>query len=119
MPGNHPVTLQAIADNGCVDDTVQLINTFPKPQAKFGYDRNICAGDSVLFTDSSSIATGSITEWRWDFADGSSNTLFNNNPFYHLYSATSDYDVAVVAVSDKGCASDSFFSTVKVNTGHR
>ncbi|MES2847955.1 MAG: PKD domain-containing protein [Bacteroidota bacterium] len=114
-PGNHPVTMLAITDNGCVDDTLQVINTFPKPVAKFGYDRNICAGDSILFSDSSSITQGTISERRWDFADGNQNTLLNNNPFYHQYATVRNYDVALVAVSDKGCTSDSFFTTVKVN----
>ncbi len=114
-PGNHNVMMQGIADNGCIDDTLQTITTFPKPEARFGYDRNICIGDSVLFSDSSSITQGSIIEWRWDFADGNNDTLFNNNPFYHTYNVVQDYNVALVAVSDKGCASDSFFTTVKVN----
>lgn len=114
-PGYHPVTMQAITENGCVDDIVQIVNTYPKPAAKFGYDRNICAGDSVLFTDSSSIAQGSITEWRWDFGDGNQNTLFNNSAFYHAYTTVQEYNVALVVVSDQGCLSDSFFTTVKVN----
>lgn len=115
VSGNHPVNMQAIADNGCMDDTVQIITTFSKPVAKFGYDRNICAGDSVLLSDSSSIATGSITEWRWDFADGNSNIFFNNNTFYHRYNPGGDYTAALVTVSDKGCISDSFFTPIKVN----
>jgi len=115
VPGNHPVNMQAITDNGCVDDTIQTIVTFPEPQAKFGYQRNICAGDSVLFSDSSSIATGRITQWNWDFADGNTNTSSNNTNFYHQYNAVRAYNVALVAISDKGCASDSFFTSIKVN----
>lgn len=115
VPGDHLVTMQAIADNGCIDDTAKIVITHPRPDAKFGYDRNICTGDSVLFSDSSSIAQGSITEWRWNFADGSRNTLFNNNPFYHSYSTVKDYNVGLVTVSNQGCRSDSFFTTVKVN----
>ena len=114
-PGSHNVSMKAIADNGCIDDTIQIVNTFTKPAAKFGYNRNICAGDSVLFIDSSSIAQGSIAEWRWDFADGNRNILFSNNSFYHPYATARDYTVALVAVSDKNCRSDSFFATVKVN----
>jgi gliding motility-associated-like protein len=114
-PGNHPVTMQAIADNGCVDDTIQIVSTYPKPEAKFGYDRNICTGDSVLFRDSSDITQGAIAEWRWDFADGTQSTLFNNIPFYHSYTTVQDYKVALVVVSNQGCRSDSFFNIVKVN----
>ncbi len=115
VPGSNSVSMQAMADNGCIDDTVKIVTTYPKPVAKFGYDRNICAGDSVLFRDSSSIAQGSITAWNWDFADGNQSTLPANNPFYHPYSTVRGYNVALIAISDKGCMSDSFFTTVKVN----
>lgn len=115
-PGNHAVMMQSIADNGCLDDTIQVVNTFPKPVAKFGYDRNICAGDSILFRDSSTITQGSITAWRWDFANGNTSVLSNNNPFYHPYNTVGGYRAALVAVSDKGCAGDSFFNTVQVNS---
>jgi len=114
-PGNHPVTMQAIADNGCLDDTIQVITTFPKPVAKFGYERNICAGDSILLRDSSTIAQGNITAWRWDFANGNTSVLSNSNPFYHSYNAVGGYRIALVTVSDRGCISDSFFNTVQVN----
>lgn len=114
-PGSHPVIMHAVADNGCIDDTVQIITTYPKPVARFGYDKNICSGDSVLFTDSSSIAAGANVEWRWDFADGNQSTLFNNTPFYHTYTTVQEYNAALVVVSDRGCRSDSFFTPVKVN----
>ncbi|MFT3681605.1 MAG: PKD domain-containing protein [Ferruginibacter sp.] len=113
-PGDHPVLMQAIADNGCVDDTTRIITTNSKPVSKFGYERNICIGDSVLFKDSSTIDAGSITAWHWDFADGSSSILSNNNSFYHQYNLKNSYAVSLVTVSDKGCVSDSVYKTVEV-----
>ena len=83
--GDHPVYLKLIADNGCVDDTTKIVSTFPKPVARFGYDRKICTWDSVLLTDSSTIAQGSIAFWNWNFADGNSTVLNNNTPFFHRY----------------------------------
>lgn len=113
--GNHPVYLKVIADNGCVDDTTRIINTFPKPVAKFGYDRKICKGDSVLLKDSSTIAQGSIAEWRWGFADGNNAVLSNNNPFYHRYTAADTFKVILVVVSGKDCMSDTAIVPVAVN----
>ncbi len=113
--GDHPVYLKVIADNGCVDDSTRIITTYPTPVAKFGYDRNICRGDSVLFTDSSVIAQGSTTEWRWNFADGGSSIRTNDDTFYHSYIASNNYRVSLSVLSDKGCISDTAFVTVPVN----
>jgi hypothetical protein len=113
--GDHPVYLKVIADNGCVDDTTKIVTTFPKPVANFGYNRLICLGDSVLLTDSSTISQGSITNWNWNFADGNTAVLTNNNPFYHPYNTAGTYKVSLVATSDKGCTSDTNFVTVPVN----
>lgn len=112
--GDHPVRMQVVTDNGCLDDTTRIISTYAKPKARFGYDREICLGDSVLLKDSSSITQGSITNWHWDFADGNSSSTMNNNPFHHPYTAAGEYKIALQVVSNQGCVSDSFFSTLNV-----
>ncbi len=113
--GDHPVTLQMVAENGCLDDTTFSIRTFPKPVALFGAEASICTGDSVLLSDSSRISAGSIAEWRWDFADGNQSIVNNNQPFYHRYNTVRDYPVSLVVISDRGCASDSFYNLLRVN----
>lgn len=113
--GDHPVYLKVMTDNGCVDDTIRAITTYPTPVAKFGYDRNICIGDSVLFTDSSLITQGNITEWHWNFADGNSRIRDNDNTFYHQYGLSNIYRVSLSVVSEKGCISDTAFVPVPVN----
>ena len=52
--------------------------------------------------------------WKWIFGDGNNTIKTTNNPFYHTYSATGNYDVKLIAVSDKGCVSDTFKLTVTV-----
>ncbi|MBL0357563.1 MAG: gliding motility-associated C-terminal domain-containing protein [Chitinophagaceae bacterium] len=113
--GNHPVYLKVIADNGCVDDTTRILSTFPKPVARFGYNRTICIGDSVLLSDSSSITRGSIATWNWNFDDGNSTVRNNRNPFYHPYASADTFNITLVVLSDKGCASDTAFLPVPVN----
>jgi gliding motility-associated-like protein len=73
-------------------------------------------GDSIRFSDSSSIALGSITSWRWNFDDGQSTIYSNNNPFYHPYATVGNYLVKLVTVSDKGCTSDTAKVQVSVNS---
>jgi len=113
--GNHPVYLKVIADNGCVDDTTRVVTTYPKPLAKFGYNRTICLGDSVFLSDSSTISQGSIATWNWNFADGSNTVRNNNSPFFHPYNTAGSYNAALVVTSDKGCTSDTAVVPIPVN----
>jgi PKD repeat protein len=62
-------------------------------------------GLSVVFTDSSSDATG----WAWDFGDGATST--EQNPVY-TYSADSTYTVCLV--TSNACSSDSTCTSITV-----
>jgi PKD repeat protein len=56
---NYTSSLVAISSNGCKSDTAKrIVTVVAGPTAKFGYDKNICIGDSIRFTDSSKIAAG-------------------------------------------------------------
>ncbi len=113
--GNHDITYRVIADNGCIDDTTKTISFLGSPIAKFGYDHNICMGDSIKFTDSSTIAVGTIATWKWNFGDGSSATYNNGNPFYYRYTTAGSHMVSLVAASASGCSSDTFRLPVMVS----
>ena len=114
--GNHTIKYVFTASSGCKDSITQTIRVFPKPVAKFGYGGDVCLGDSIRFTDSSSISSGNIISWNWMYAAGGSfDVRNNNNPFYHTYSSFGNYAVKMYVVSDSACASDTFGLTVKVN----
>jgi hypothetical protein len=69
-----------------------------KPVADFAADsRNICASQTVNFADSSTGAT--ITEWLWNFGDGTSS--IQQNPM-HQYRDTGYFPVSLIA-SNYGC----------------
>ena len=116
IPGNYTVSLVTASAAGCKSDTAKrVITVLPKPRAKFGYDRNICVGDSIRFSDSSFIATGAITGWNWYFGDGTTASKNNGNPFTHSYSAVGSYPVALSVQAANGCKSDTFRLNVFVN----
>jgi gliding motility-associated-like protein len=115
-PGTYTVKLIVGSSNNCTSDTsYKTIVVHPTPLAKFGYDRNICVGDSIRVTDSSSIATGTIVSWSWNFGDGQTAQYNNNNPFYHPYSTAGTYTVSLVTLSNNGCVSDTFRKTITVS----
>lgn len=115
-PGNYTIKLITTAATNCSSDTAfRQVTVFGKPVAKFGYDRNICAGDSIRITDSSSIAVGNIISWNWNFGDGNTAVFTNGNAFYHPYANGGTYIVSLVTLSDNNCKSDTFRRTITVS----
>lgn len=115
-PGTYTMKLVVTAASGCASDTAyRTVTVFAKPLAKFGYDRNICAGDSIRFTDTSSVVSGSIISWNWNFGDGHTAVNNNANPFYHPYTTAGNYTVSLVVISNNNCKSDTFRRTVIVS----
>jgi gliding motility-associated-like protein len=114
-PGSYTIKLVASSNNGCKSDTARgtlVVN--PLPIAKFGISGNICVGDSVRITDSSSTSVGSITQWIYDFGDGNTATKTNNAPFYHRYNTSGNYTITLRVVSSNGCRSQPFSRGVSV-----
>src|SRR3990172_2142471 len=93
--------------NSAPSDTVRkqvVIN--PLPFADFYVD-DVCKPDSTVFWDSSSIATGSITEYKWDFNNDGNFDIISPvaDPFSFNYGAAGTYIASLTCVSDAGCTS--------------
>jgi PKD repeat protein len=94
--------------SGCSDTIMKQIEIAPTPTALFTASSN-CLGDSTIFTNSSSISSGTLS-YFWRFGDG--NTSTDSLPNY-LYANSGTYNVLLVATSSKGCV-DSIEVTVDV-----
>lgn len=90
---------------GCSGDTVFYpVNLNDEPVPDFNFNE-ACFGDATNFADLTSIATGSITNWDWDFGDpvtGSLNFANTASPS-HTFSATGTYSVTLTVSSNEGC----------------
>ena len=87
----------------------QLI-TVDSAKAGFTIDNNtLCSNGTVTFTDTSKVIS-TISNYFWDFGDGSSLTGMFPNPS-HYYSSTGSYTVKLVITTQYGCQD----SIVKVN----
>jgi gliding motility-associated-like protein len=114
-PGDYVATLVTTSAAGCKSDTAKrFITIAPKPTAKFGLSGNICAGDSIRFSDSSTISPGNINGWNWNFGDGQTATYGSGNPFFHKYIAGGNYTVKLSVIAANGCTSDTFSLPVTV-----
>ena len=101
QPGTYVVA--QFASNNCGSDTsFQIIDVRPSPLVNFSFPAVVCEGDTVFFTNNSSVSAGSIWSNRWYFGDGDSSLL--TNPF-HVYDTTGTFNVCLEIVSDVGCDS--------------
>ncbi|MEW6469998.1 MAG: PKD domain-containing protein [Bacteroidota bacterium] len=97
--GNYTVTLIVSNSAGCLDTISQNITVHPLPSAAFGNTAQ-CFVDSVFFTDLSTISSGTITTWSWNFGDASASTQQNPS---HFYAAPGSYTVTLIVGSSFGC----------------
>lgn len=107
--GTYTVQLIAVSDSGCTDTIVKQITVYPLPVAEFTSSAQ-CFVDSVFFTDASTISSGSIVQWLWNFGDGNNSGQQNSS---HFYSSLGNYTVSLVVISEFGC-SDTVSHTIAV-----
>tara|TARA_Y100000589_G_scaffold187124_1_gene177193 strand:- start:25651 stop:29199 length:3549 start_codon:yes stop_codon:yes gene_type:complete len=104
--GSYPVLLILHTSSGCSDDTTINVVVNDLPSASF---TNViaCAGSNATFTDNSTVTSGTITNWSWDFGDG--NTSTQQNPS-HLYTNYGTYNVQFTVSTSSGCSDDTTVS---------
>ncbi len=98
--GSFTVSLEIFTDQGCSERILKLVTFHPRPVPNFNYQK-VCLNQAVQFNNQSSISSGSIASYQWDFGDGSP-TGSGSNP-QHIYSDTGTYIIRMIAISDKGC----------------
>ncbi len=104
-PGNYKVKLSVANVNGCGTDTTIMVYIDHKPVASFITSVPDCIGRSITFTDQSTSVDGKIVKWIWNFGDGKTDTLTNNQPFNHTYANTGTDTVKLTVILDTGCSS--------------
>lgn len=116
--GIYNVKLTVTTDKGCTSSPaiVKQVTINARPHAGF-IPPEVCLNDTYAqFNDNSTITTGTITNWQWDFGDpgsGPLNTSTATNP-QHSYSAVGPYDVKLIVTSNNGCT-DTLTQQIFVN----
>ena len=110
--GSHIITLTTTNSNGCrSSDTLQL-TVSPLPDAGFTATP-ACANDAMQFNSTSSIPSGNITSYQWNFGDSAATTSGLQNPSF-TYQQPGTYSVTLVVTSNEGC-SDTIEQQVSVH----
>src|SRR3990172_2372266 len=103
--GTYIVTLIVSSGGNCNDTVVDTVMIYPLPIVNFSSD-TVCVGNTTSFTDASSISSGNISTWNWNFADPASgtNTSSQQNPT-HIFSQAGTFNVTLSLTSGDGCIS--------------
>jgi gliding motility-associated-like protein len=114
--GTHTIWFIYTANGGCKDSVSQTIVVYPKPIANFTVTGDICVDGLATINDQSTLATGSIVRWDWNFGDGTPDVSYtSNNPLTRSYAADKTYTIKLVATSNNSCVSDAVSKTVTVH----
>lgn len=107
MPGTYAVTLTVTA--GPFSDAevkTNYILVYNKPVAGFTMSTDTaCTGQTVTFTDATTISSGAppIGTWAWDFGDGNA-LASTTSPVTHVYSNPGTFPVSVIVTDPNGCS---------------
>lgn len=108
--GSYWITLMTENTLGCRATDSMLVDVYPNPQAGFTGGPG-CEGSPIDFTNTSTIASGSITRYDWAFGDSTTSGAVDPT---HTFTPAGNYNVTLVVTSDFGCV-DSVTATVVVN----
>jgi PKD repeat protein len=115
--GTYNVTL-TVSDASTTDSYTTTVTVNPAPVAMFLSSANtVCSGSTVVFSDVSTISSGTITAYSWNFGDpasGSANTSSFSSTS-HTYYTDGSHLVTHIVTSDLGC-SDTTSSVIEVDS---
>ncbi|MEX0596865.1 MAG: PKD domain-containing protein, partial [Candidatus Paceibacterota bacterium] len=104
QPGLYNIQLIANSDNGCKDTTALIpVQVYHNPLAEFNINKaeQCFKNHSFNFTNQSSIANGTIQNYRWIMGDVSQFTT--QNVLNHIYAKEDTFFVRMIATSNLSC----------------
>ncbi|MCX6252423.1 MAG: PKD domain-containing protein [Bacteroidetes bacterium] len=69
--GTYVTTLTVTDNHGCINTRSHTVKVNPKPVPNFSWNAPVCDSAVVHFTDLSTVISGYVAKWQWDFNDGS------------------------------------------------
>lgn len=100
--GTYNVSLTVSNAFGCSANLVQNLDVFGSPVADFTFN-TVCWGTATSFYDATVVSPGeNIASWSWDFGDGGTSTLEEDQHVFQVYNDT--FQVTLIVVTDHGCS---------------
>lgn len=111
--GSFPIGLQVTTDLSETASVYLSVVVNPLPNASFSAN-DVCKGEPTTLTSTSTIASGNIASWNWDFDNNSFFNDGNGQTVTHDFQNSGTYTAGLQVVSDLGCVSQ-VYNTVTVN----
>jgi gliding motility-associated-like protein len=112
--GIYTVWMTSLANPNCLSAITDTVNVFPVPTAGFTYvAAGNCGGDTISFTNTSGIPSGTLT-YSWAFGDNTSST--QQDPI-HFYNAAGTYTVTLYVYSTPNGCSDTIQQVISLGAG--
>jgi gliding motility-associated-like protein len=103
----YTATLVATSAAGCVDSVSQDVTVAPLPVAAYVFTSD-CVDKLITFTDNSSVISGNVIGWLWDFDNGNTSSL--QDPPLQLFPSSGLFDVQLSVITELGCVDDTSIS---------
>jgi gliding motility-associated-like protein len=105
-PGTHILSYKFTSAFGCVDSTSQQITVLRAPDALFASSTPACEKQTVTFSEASTSVDGTLSNWVWNFGDGTPLLLVNSPaPVSHIYNVAGNYTASLMVTTSGGCNS--------------
>lgn len=105
--GTYKVKLEVTDKYACLDSAVKNVRAYAKPHASY-LTKEVCDGETMAFTDTSTVPEGKIEKWTWTFGDGTGSSLKSPT---HLYLNDGAYIAKLVVSTEFNCVDDSSMTT--------
>ncbi|NNE28419.1 MAG: PKD domain-containing protein, partial [Saprospiraceae bacterium] len=106
-------SLTVVNPSGCVA-MFSVVDTIHQPNALFHSDNTKgCAPHTVNFEDRS-VNDMAITNWFWDFGDGTTINDAAGDDQTYTYTSPGEYDVVLIVTDEMGCMDTSYVQTIFV-----
>jgi len=114
MPGTYNVNLRIVSTEGCVADTTKEVVIGSAPLSSFtADDPTVCQGTAINFN--STAAYAGITNYYWDFGDGTIMNTASSAPQAHTYATHGVFVVRHAISVGPVCVSDTATINVTVS----
>jgi gliding motility-associated-like protein len=116
-PATQSFTIKITAYSGnaatCQSSATQIVTVYPQPKANFSSSvPEICANNSIQFTDLSNGITSTINKWNWDF---SKNKLASVPNPLTKFTDSGNIQVSLFVTNTQGCVSDTAIKQILVD----
>jgi gliding motility-associated-like protein len=107
-PGTFNVQLIVNNTSGCADTLIQQVTVTGTPNVNFTAPA-VCNGLNTVFTDLTTVNGSTLTNWAWNFGDGTTSGAQNTT---HNYTNAGTYNVTLTVTSQEGCVGTAVQSVI-------